>query len=143
MAGGGAPPPLRGVLEVGLYVEDVARATDFYTALFGFGVLFRDGRMAALDVRGRQVLLLFRRGASAEATTLAGGVLPGHDGSGTSHFAFAVGPDDVPAWEAWLGRHEVAVESRVAWPRGGTSLYFRDPDGHLLEVLTPGVWETY
>ena len=33
-----------------------------------------------------------------------------------------------------------AVESRIGWLRGGTSLYFRDPDGHSLEVATPGLW---
>jgi catechol 2,3-dioxygenase-like lactoylglutathione lyase family enzyme len=37
----------------------------------------------------------------------------------------------------------VAIESRMEWPRGGKSIYFRDPDGHLLEVLTPGVWAIY
>ncbi len=26
---------------------------------------------------------------------------------------------------------------------GGTSLYFRDPDGHLLELVTPGIWSIY
>jgi catechol 2,3-dioxygenase-like lactoylglutathione lyase family enzyme len=31
----------------------------------------------------------------------------------------------------------------MAWPRGGTSLYFRDPDGHLVELATPGLWSIY
>ena len=25
----------------------------------------------------------------------------------------------------------------------GEALFFRDPDGHLLEVVTPGVWSIY
>jgi len=28
-------------------------------------------------------------------------------------------------------------------PRGGTSLYFRDPNGHMLELATPGLWSIY
>ena len=47
------------------------------------------------------------------------------------------------AWEDRLGRHGVAIEGRTAWPRGGQSLYVRDPDGHLLEFATPGLWATY
>ena len=37
----------------------------------------------------------------------------------------------------------VAVESRVIQTHGGTSLYFRDPDGHSVEVATPGLWPHY
>jgi hypothetical protein len=37
----------------------------------------------------------------------------------------------------------VSIESVVTWPRGGTSLYFRDPNDHLLELITPGVWSIY
>ena len=37
----------------------------------------------------------------------------------------------------------VAIEGRTAWPRGGESLYLRDPDGHLLELATPGLWAIY
>ncbi|HEX5778765.1 MAG TPA: glyoxalase, partial [Xanthobacteraceae bacterium] len=37
----------------------------------------------------------------------------------------------------------IELESRVDWPRGGKSIYFRDPDGHLLEFATPGLWANY
>jgi catechol 2,3-dioxygenase-like lactoylglutathione lyase family enzyme len=57
--------------------------------------------------------------------------------------AFSIEAADLDAWEQRLRDHGIAIESRVRWQRGGTSLYFRDPDGHLLELLTPGVWPIY
>jgi catechol 2,3-dioxygenase-like lactoylglutathione lyase family enzyme len=47
------------------------------------------------------------------------------------------------AWEEWLQEKGVQVESKVRWPAGGTSLYLRDPDGHLVELATPGLWSIY
>ncbi len=136
-------PPLQGMLEFGLYVKDVTRAADFYHLLFGFPVLISKERMAALDVEGKQILLLFKHGASSEPMNMPGGVLPPHDGEGTSHVAFAIQGSDLEPWEHWLREQGVEVESKVEWEEGGRSLYFRDLDGHLLELVTPGVWETY
>jgi catechol 2,3-dioxygenase-like lactoylglutathione lyase family enzyme len=42
-----------------------------------------------------------------------------------------------------LAEHGVGIESEVQWDLGGTSLYFRDPDGHSVELATPGVWPIY
>lgn len=134
---------IRELKETALYVEDLVRAGQFYREVMGLPVLAEDERFRAFDVNGRQILLLFRRGASVEAVELPGGRIPGHDGAGPVHAGFAVEASELAAWEDHLGRHGVAVESRMAWPRGGRSLYFRDPDGHLLELLTPGVWATY
>jgi catechol 2,3-dioxygenase-like lactoylglutathione lyase family enzyme len=136
-------PQLNGVLETSLYVDDLPRSVAFYRELFDLDVLFADDRLCALAVAGRQVLLLFRKGMSAQPAPVAGGIIPGHDGSGRLHLAFAVAAAELPAWEERLRRQGAAVESTVDWPRGGRSLYFRDPDGHLLELVTPGLWRIY
>ncbi|MBY0504455.1 MAG: VOC family protein [Bryobacteraceae bacterium] len=136
-------PSLSDLKETALYVDDVDVAVRFYCDVLGLAVLIQDQRFCALDVNGRHVLLLFLRGASCETTTLPGGTIPPHDGSGPIHAGFAIEDADFPAWESLLAKNGVAVLSHVNWPRGGRSLYFRDPDGHLLELLTPGVWVTY
>lgn len=133
-----------GILETSLYVADVSRSSEFYRRLFGFGVLLDSERLIALDVAGRSVLLLFRAGSTAEPFTLpSGGVIPGHDGSGRNHLAFSIAADDVEPWRRRLAEEGVAVESVVDWPGGCKSLYFRDPDDHLVELITPGFWSTY
>jgi catechol 2,3-dioxygenase-like lactoylglutathione lyase family enzyme len=134
---------LRGILETAVYVEDLERSRAFYAALFGLPVMVGDERFCAFDVAGRDVLLLFRKGGTSAPVATPGGVIPAHDGDGRLHLAFAVGREDLDGWEVRLRDQGVEIESRVEWPAGGTSLYFRDPDGHLLELATPGVWGNY
>ena len=136
-------PALTGVIETSLYVDDLDRASHFYEMLFGLSRLVGDARFRAYSVGGRSVLLLFRRGASNHVTQLPGGTIGPHDGSGALHFAFAIQLGDLAEWETKLAAHQVAVEHRVKWPRGGTSLYFRDPDNNSVELATPGVWSIY
>lgn len=89
------------------------------------------------------MLLLFRRGGSASQQETPGGVIPGHDGHGPLHVAFSIEDDALQTWIDRLAGEGVALESRMEWPLGGTSVYFRDPDGHLLELVTRRVWPTY
>ena len=132
-----------GVLETALYVADLARAASFYEELLALRRLFGDERLLALDTGRRGVLLLFRRGTTLETVTLPGGTIPPHDGSGPVHIAFAVGAANLAVVEARLDAAGIAVEGRTRWPRGGESLYVRDPDGHLVEFATPGLWTIY
>jgi catechol 2,3-dioxygenase-like lactoylglutathione lyase family enzyme len=120
----------------------VERAAEFYQRLLGSRVLLDEpGRMRALDVAGRQVLLLFKQGASDRENPVPGGVVPPHDARGRIHVCFAVPGHAFAAWEAHLGALGVPVQSRVHAERGATCLYLRDPDGHLVELATPGLWE--
>jgi catechol 2,3-dioxygenase-like lactoylglutathione lyase family enzyme len=137
------PPALDRVLETALYVDDVARARAFYRDVVGASLLLDTPRLVALDVAGRGVLLLFQRGATHDPLPTPGGVVPPHGASGVQHLAFGIARDHLDAWRAHLAARGVPIESEVTWPAGGTSLYLRDPDGHSLELATPGLWRTY
>ena len=139
----GPVPRVNGVLETCLYVQNVEQAATFYEKLFGFRRMQSDERFCALDVAGRSVLLLFRRGSTLTPIAVPGGLIPPHDGAGQLHFALAIPAEELPTWEQRLARAGIAVESRVHWERGGQSIYFRDPDNHLVELVTPGTWPIY
>jgi len=127
-------PGLSGVLETCLYVEDLDRASRFYEEVLGLRRIEGDDRLRAFSVADRDVLLLFKIGASNRPASIAGQTIPPHDGRGPDHFALAIPAAELLAWEEHLAAHGVAIESRVRWARGGTSLYFRDPDGNLGEL---------
>jgi catechol 2,3-dioxygenase-like lactoylglutathione lyase family enzyme len=138
--------PVGGILETALYVSDINRAAEFYRRLFGFATLMEGERIIALDVAGKSVLLLFPEGGTKDPFPVPGGegVIPPHGGSrGGYHFAFSIDAADVGAWQERLEAEGVEVESVVTWPRGAKSIYFRDPDGNLAELITPGFWRIY
>ena len=132
-------PTVNGIIESSLYVDSVTRSVEFYQRIFGFeiigpaeGEISELTRLVALRAGDRQVLLLFRRGAT-----------PNTDASGAIHIAFGISRSSLVLWEGWLEAQGVAIEERKTWKYGAEALYFRDPDGHLLEVVTPGVWSIY
>lgn len=136
-------PQLDAVLETALYVDDLDRAVRFYRDVLELKPLYQDNRLTAFSVGDRNVLLLFPRGGSLETVHMPGGTIPPHDGSGPLHVAFAIAKDALPKWEERLAANNIAIEGRTSWKRGGESIYFRDPDGHLLELATPGLWAIY
>ncbi|MGC1639928.1 MAG: VOC family protein [Pseudolabrys sp.] len=99
--------------------------------------------MSAYAVAGHDVLLVFRKGTTGQTVVLPSGTVPGHGGDGVLHVAFAISKDELDRWEAHLASRGVDIEGRNHWERGRRSLYVRDPDGHLLELATPGLWSIY
>ena len=131
------PPPLSGLLEVALYVDDVERSVRFYRELFGFEVIDGDERLSALGIGRSALLLICQRTASVNRGSGS------HHGHGEQHIAFAVPAAALPAWQARLEEQGVTIAETREWKRGGRSVYFRDPDRHLIELATPGVWSIY
>jgi len=130
-------PQIDGILESSLYVSDVPRSVRFYQETFGFTVIADFGeRGCAMRAGMRQVLLLFKKGASRV-------IRSPHDGDGELHIAFAIPSAELTNWESWLQTKGITVEEKRQWELGGWSLYFRDPDRHLLELATPGTWSVY
>jgi hypothetical protein len=48
---------------------------------------------------------------------------------------------DADQWEKHLSEHQVTIESVVNWGEGDKSLYFRDPDNHVLELISKDFWQ--
>ena len=135
-------PVIRGIVETCINVSDMSRARRFYESLFGFEAMVHDDRFCAFRV-GRDVLLLFTEGSSSNPITVSGGVIPPHHTLGAGHFAFAISADELNAWRVLLQERGIKIESEVHWDLGGGSLYFRDPDGNLVELVSPGTWPNY
>jgi catechol-2,3-dioxygenase len=57
------------------------------------------------------------------------------------HYAFAVEKrEDVFHWEEHFNKSGVHIHSTMEWERGGRSVYFFDPDGHVGEIVSRGIW---
>lgn len=136
-------PSIHSVVETVVYVDDLARSIDFYSRVLGLEMQMSDDRFAAFTVAAGQVFLVFQRGATRLGAQTPGGFVPPHDANGPQHFAFGTTAAELEAWTARLTGSGVVIESMVDWPRGARSAFFRDPDGHLVELVTPGAWVNY
>jgi catechol 2,3-dioxygenase-like lactoylglutathione lyase family enzyme len=132
----GADLRTQAVVETAVYVDDLRAAETFYGTVLSLRVIGKEpGRHVFFQVGEASALLAFL----AEAT-LKGDQFPPHGASGPGHFALGIEAEAFDAWRKLLQGHGVSIEKEVEWPRGGRSLYFRDPAGNSVELVTPGVW---
>lgn len=129
------------VLETALYVEDLDAAEQFYGSVLGLERIARvDGRHVFFRC-GEAVLLLFDPRATAVWTpSIDHASVPPHGATGAGHVAFAIRDADVGSWRSYLETRGIGIESEVTWPRGGRSLYVRDPAGNSVELASPLLW---
>jgi catechol 2,3-dioxygenase-like lactoylglutathione lyase family enzyme len=131
-------PAIETVVETAVYAADLVATESFYGGVLGLPVIARDAeRHVFFRVGSATVLLVFN-----PASTIKGGDLPDHGATGPGHFALGIRLESLDQWRRHLAECGVAIEKEVTWPRGGRSLYFRDPAGNAVELVTPGVWGT-
>ncbi|MEM8762077.1 MAG: VOC family protein, partial [Pseudomonadota bacterium] len=99
----------------------------------------RPGRHIFFRIDGG-VLLLFRPSESRVPPPGDALPVPPHGAEGPGHVCFAASAVEIDGWTERLAAAGVAVESRVTWPQGGRSIYFRDPAGNSLEFAEPRIW---
>ena len=127
---------IQNIVETSAYVDDLDRAERFYADVLGLELIGREpGRHVFFRVGASDVLLIFD-----PATTLTGDHPPAHGARGPGHFAFGIPADALDEWRRRLEERGVAIEHEQQWPRGGRALYFRDPAGNSVELITPGRW---
>jgi catechol 2,3-dioxygenase-like lactoylglutathione lyase family enzyme len=130
--------PVRGLDHVALTVADVERTLDFYRRVLGAGVLYED-----LWRAGKIPVVILQLGASRLSIHAAAKPAAPHAASPTPGSADLCFRWDGPlaAAAAALAAAGVAIDlgpvpRPAADGSAGASLYFRDPDGNLLELLS-------
>ena len=123
---------ISGVAEAVLYVDDLDRATAFYTRVLGLPLTAGFDEARFLQTGRDSTLILF----DAEGICRRKSAIPSHGAVGEGHVALAVPAGEIDAWRERLERHGVAIEHEQTWSYGSRSIYFRDPDNNSLELIT-------
>lgn len=110
-----------GVDHVVLHVKDVQRSKKFYTEILGMTAYREDDGQVFLHA-GQQGVALFKKAGDAPLTA----------GSDLNHLALNVASGTYETLKAELESHGVAVTGR---PGEDRCIYFRDPDGHRLQLM--------
>jgi catechol 2,3-dioxygenase-like lactoylglutathione lyase family enzyme len=134
---------ITGVAEATLYVDDLDRATEFYTSVLGLLLTDSSDRARFLQTGRDSTLILF----NAEAIRQRTSPIPKHGSVGEGHVAFSVPVNELDDWRERLERLGVEIEHEQTWSLGSRSIYFRDPDNNSLELISedhyPLTWQRH
>ncbi|KAM5354676.1 hypothetical protein ACJ41O_001323 [Fusarium nematophilum] len=140
------PPKLGQIVETILYTSDAPKLGQWYKDMMGLEAFVEFEAVVGFNLPGNTLLLIFDRAKVTEDRPVNGGVIPKH-GSDTNlgqHIAFACsGPDELREWEDHFNEKGVPIVGKMKWERGGSSIYVHDWEGHVIEIMTTGVWEVY
>lgn len=126
-----------GVLESALYYEasDHDAVVVFYESTLGLErvAAWDSGRALRL---GAGVLLLF----DLDKVTAQGGPVSDHGARGPGHVCLLAEPGRYDELRERVAVAGVEVTHDHEWPKGGSSFYFKDPAGNLLEIADSDLW---
>jgi catechol-2,3-dioxygenase len=139
------PPKLGQIVETILYTSNATKLSEWYTNIFNLTPFITTPGVVGFSLPNT-ILLLFDRSTTTADKTFPEGTIPKHgcpSGLG-QHIAFAcAGLEELREWEVHFREKEVEVLGTMEWERGGRSVYVKDWEGHVIEVMTRGVWEVY
>jgi deoxyribose-phosphate aldolase len=119
------------VAEAVLYVADIGRAKQFYTAVLGLPLSAEFEDAIFLQTGQNSTLILFD--INKLETRIS--PIPKHGARGQGHVCLSIPPEQMDAWRERLSQHGVAIEHEQDWSLGTHSIYFRDPDENSLELM--------
>lgn len=141
------PPKLGQIVEVVLYTSNVGKLSAWYKDVFDLEPFEESPFLVGYNLPNDTLLLIFDRTKTTEDRPIEGaGTIPKHGcetGLG-QHISFAcVGPEEMDEWEAHFKNKGVEITGTMKWERGGRSIYVKDWEGHVIEIMTRGVWKVY
>ena len=129
-----------GILETVLYAKDLAATEAFYRDVLGMAPFATVAGRHLFYRCGDQVLLIFNPDATRIPPLPNALPVPPHGMEGEGHICFRAAASEIDTWKRRLEGKGIAIEADFEWPKGGRSIYFRDPAGNCLEFAEPRIW---
>lgn len=128
------------ILETILYVDDLDAAMAFYSGVIGLRLSSAvPGRHVFFKLE-QQMLLIFNPDATGRPPATGSLRVPPHGARGPGHVCFSATAAEIDAWRTLLSSKGIAIEADFEWPKGGRSIYCRDPAGNSVEIAEPRIW---
>lgn len=127
-------PTLNKIKETSINIVDIKRTENFYHHILGLEVITKVDRLIFFRV-GSDLLLCFDTDKTQHQTSP-----PAHAARGIQHFAFECSAVDYEVWKKLILENNIEIEEEITWKSGKKSFYFRDPDGHCVEIIEAMMW---
>jgi catechol 2,3-dioxygenase-like lactoylglutathione lyase family enzyme len=117
---------------------------DFYTNVLGLEFVSEEKDVYVFLKAGQSMLLIFNPNKTLVRNGSDSTELPPPHGAFTPpsiiHFALEIDKESYGEARSILNEKNIKTEKEVTWDKGTNSIYFRDPAGNLVEIITPGSW---
>jgi catechol 2,3-dioxygenase-like lactoylglutathione lyase family enzyme len=120
---------------------------DFYVNILGLEFVSEEKDRYVFLKAGQSMLLIFNPNktlANADVSNISSTThLPAHGAFAPPsiiHFALEIEKQNYDNAKQMLKEKNIKIENEVTWNKGTNSIYFRDPVGNLVEIITPGSW---
>jgi catechol 2,3-dioxygenase-like lactoylglutathione lyase family enzyme len=128
------------IIETCIYSTDLNIMKDFYVNRLRLELVSEEeGRHVFLKA-GKSMLLIFNPENTMVSTN---SIFPAHGAitpPSSIHFALEIEHVDYEAARKVLIQNKIPIEKEMSWDNEGKSIYFRDPVGNLVEIVTKGQW---
>ena len=121
---------------------------DFYIDILGLEFVSEEKDRHVFLKAGQSMLQIFNPNKTLATTVVGNGnsnatQLPTHGAFAPPsiiHFALEIEKQNYDNAKHMLNEKDIIIEKEVAWEKGTNSIYFRDPVGNLVEIITHGSW---
>jgi catechol-2,3-dioxygenase len=118
---------------------------DFYINILGLEFVSEEKDRHVFLKAGQSMLLIFNPNKTLDDSISNASItqLPIHGANAPPsiiHFALEIKKENYDNAKDMLNEKNIKIEKEVTWQKDTNSIYFRDPAGNLVEIITPGSW---
>lgn len=134
-------------METCIYSSDLVKMKNFYINTLELEFVSEEKDRHVFLKAGQSMLLIFNPNKTLSTTDTGNGSninrLPIHGAFAPPsiiHFALEIEKQNYDKAKYMLNEKNIKIEKEVTWETGTNSMYFRDPVGNLVEIITHGSW---